>query len=80
MTIKRYEPEKKCPIFEKVRKHPKKTSDPTETHIIRFSILENPAVKVLSSYTQKCGILHFLLEEKFILFVFSFPGRIMLNK
>ena len=31
---------------------------------IRFSVSENPIIKVSSSYLQKCGILHFLLQDR----------------
>jgi hypothetical protein len=35
-----------------------------ENHTIIFSVLENPNAEVSSSYLQKCGILHFLPEER----------------
>ena len=55
LLIKSYESEKVCLIFEKWRKHLSKVTK------IRFSVSENPTLKVFSSHLQKCEILLFLL-------------------
>ena len=51
-----------------------------ENHTIRFRVSNNPTVVVSSSYLQKCGILHFLPQERsvflflFCLFFFFIKG------
>jgi hypothetical protein len=46
-----------------------------EIHTIIFSVSENPTVEVSSSYLQKCGILHFLPEERSRVRVYFFFPR-----
>ena len=79
MPIKSYEAEKIFLILENRGKHPppkKKSYNLNKNHTIRFSVSENLIVEVSSSYLQKCGILHFLPEDRsrmrVYLFVFLF--------
>jgi len=52
------------PFLKKWGYTPKTSGDPNENYCIRFSIPENPNVEVSNSAVQKCGILHFLPQER----------------
>ena len=43
---------------------PSNSQNSHENHTIKFSVSENLIVEVSSSYLEKCGISHFLPEDK----------------